>query len=137
MSETLRRVRLEALRDRPFILEVSATNRTDWRGQTVLGYELTDRDGETVFEGEDFAGSPMQADDSDDTLRALLGFLTLRPGDTDSEYFEAYTPGNHWLHVTRELPKEDVLEMALDACKWSIESLLVLLPAYRFILWEP
>lgn len=53
------------------------------------------------------------------------------------EYFEAYTPGNHWLHVTRELPKEDVLEMALDACKWSIESLLVLLPAYRFILWEP
>ena len=91
MSETLRRVRLEALRDRPFILEVSATNRTDWRGQTVLGYELTDRDGETVFEGEDFAGSPMHADDSDDTLRALLGFLTLRPGDTDSEYFEAYT----------------------------------------------
>jgi len=25
-------------------------------------------------------------------MRALLGFLTLRPGDTDVEYFDAYTP---------------------------------------------
>ena len=33
----------------------------------------------------------MHADDSDDTLRALLGFLALRPGDTDSEYFADYT----------------------------------------------
>ena len=40
---------------------------------------------------EDFAGSPLHADDSDETLRALIGFLTLRPGDTDPEYFEHYT----------------------------------------------
>ena len=43
MRDTLRRMRLEALRDRPFILEVWATDRTDRRGQTVLGYELTQR----------------------------------------------------------------------------------------------
>lgn len=29
--------------------------------------------------------------DSDDCLRGILGFLTLRPGDTDLEYFEHYT----------------------------------------------
>ncbi len=91
MRDTLRRVRLEAFTGRPFILEVWATDRTDRRGQSVLGYELTDHQGETVFEGEDFSGSPMHADDSDETLRALLGFLTLRPGDTDPEYFMDYT----------------------------------------------
>jgi hypothetical protein len=25
-------------------------------------------------------------------VRALMGFLTLRPGDTDDEYFDRYTP---------------------------------------------
>lgn len=53
------------------------------------------------------------------------------------EYFETYTPGNHWLHLIRELPKEDVLEMGEDAGQWAITSTLALLPAYRFILWEP
>jgi hypothetical protein len=33
----------------------------------------------------------MNADDSDETVRGLMGFLTLRPGDTDDEYFENYT----------------------------------------------
>ena len=33
----------------------------------------------------------MHADDADATLRALLGFLTLRPGDTDADYFDGYT----------------------------------------------
>jgi hypothetical protein len=49
-------------------------------------------DGWIIFEGEDFAGSPMDADDSDETVAALLTFLTLRRGDTDAEYFESYTP---------------------------------------------
>ena len=53
------------------------------------------------------------------------------------EYFETYTPGDHWLHLVRELPKEDVLEMGNDACQWAITSTLSLLPAYQFILWEP
>jgi hypothetical protein len=45
-----------------------------------------------LFEGEAFAGSPLHADDSDATVAALLAFLTLRPGDTDSEYFDGYSP---------------------------------------------
>jgi hypothetical protein len=46
----------------------------------------------TLFEGEDFACSPCHAIDSDECIASLMGFLTLRPGDTDAEYFESYTP---------------------------------------------
>ena len=53
------------------------------------------------------------------------------------EYFNTYTPGDHWLHLVRELPKEDALEMGEDACQWAITSTLALLPTYQFILWEP
>jgi hypothetical protein len=74
-----------------FRLDLYATERTDWRGQTVLAYEFYDQ-GELIFKGEDFAGSPMHADDSDESVAALLSFLSLRPGDTDAEYLESYTP---------------------------------------------
>ena len=79
-----------------FRLSTWVTPRTDRRGQTIIGYRLSqiDREGdETIFCGEDFAGSPLHADDSDETMRALLGFLTLRLGDTDREYFDRYSPG--------------------------------------------
>lgn len=47
---------------------------------------------ETVlFEGEDFGCSPCHAVDSDATVEGIMSFLTLRPGDTDAEYFESYT----------------------------------------------
>ena len=78
-----------------FKLEMWDTHKTDWRGQTKIGYRFTERsepgDVEVIFEGEDFAGSPMHADDSIETMRSLLSFLTLRPGDTDREYFESYS----------------------------------------------
>jgi hypothetical protein len=48
-----------------------------------------------------------------------------------------YTPGNHWLHVQRQLPKEDALAMGPDAEQWVKASLLSLLPLYRFTLWSP
>ena len=48
-----------------------------------------------------------------------------------------YTPGNHWLHVQRQLPKEDALAMGPDAEQWVKASLLSLLPIYRFTLWSP
>ena len=48
-----------------------------------------------------------------------------------------YTPGEHWLHVQRQLPKEDALEMGPDAEAWVRSSLLSLLPAYHMILWDP
>lgn len=92
--DVIRRVRLTPYRPGMgprFNLTVWDTGRRDWRGQSKLGYELRSA-GRTLFTGEDFAGSPIHADDSDATIAALLGFLTLQPGDTDREYFAAYTP---------------------------------------------
>lgn len=72
-----------------FKLIVSDTGRTDWRGVSVLAYELRS-EGRVLFSGS-VAGSPLHAIDSDETMEGLMGFLTLRPGDTDREYFENYT----------------------------------------------
>src|SRR5262245_61336987 len=85
-TEPLRHVRLET----GHVLRTWDTGRTD-RGRTCIGYELTGPDGARIFRGTDFRCSPLDADDSDEALRALLGFLTLRPGDTDREYFDGYS----------------------------------------------
>ena len=72
---------------------------TDDDGREVLRYVLHDlrwRDeagqfGRKLFKGGDFKPSPLLAIDSDEAIGALLGFLSLGEGDTDSEYFDAYT----------------------------------------------
>ena len=68
------------------------SGRTDHMGKTLLRYEFRDPRGFILFAGSDFGCSPVHAIDSDDAIGSLLGFLTLRPGDTDREYFENYTP---------------------------------------------
>ena len=59
-----------------------------------LGYKLhmSDNGKSTLlFEGADFGCSPMHCTDSDGAIATLMSFLTLRIGDTDSEYFDNYT----------------------------------------------
>ena len=53
------------------------------------------------------------------------------------DMFGFYTPGNHWLHVVRELPQEDALAMQAEGPEWVVQSLLALLPMYQFVLWTP
>ena len=53
------------------------------------------------------------------------------------EMLQHYTPGEHWLHVQRQLPREDALAMGPEAETWVRTSLLALLPVYRLVLWEP
>ena len=74
-----------------FQLDLFDTGWRDCRGQSRLGYTFSDG-GKIIFEGQDFCGSPLHADDSDATVAALLTFLSLRPGDTDREFFERYSP---------------------------------------------
>lgn len=74
-----------------FKLEMWDTGRRDGRGQTTIGYRLTAQPGGVIFEGDDFNGSPLHSDDGDATVGSLLTFLTLRPGDTDADYFAGYT----------------------------------------------
>lgn len=45
----------------------------------------------TIFSGEDFGLAPQHDPDSDTCIAALLSFLSLRPGDTDRDYFANYT----------------------------------------------
>lgn len=74
-------------------LELYDTHRPDRRGngRTYLAYLFFDR-GRLVFAGDDFGPSPLHADDSDASVAALLSFLSLKPGDTDREYFADYAP---------------------------------------------
>ena len=57
-----------------------------------VGYQLMWPGHRILFKGEDLGVPSNQCIDSDDTLRDLIGWLTLKPGDTDEEYFENYTP---------------------------------------------
>ena len=79
-----------------FKLELFATNIPDRRNDNCLvGYRLWQyyRGNPTlIFEGDEFSPSPLHAADSDESVACLMSFLTLRPGDTDREYFDAYTP---------------------------------------------
>jgi hypothetical protein len=67
------------------------TPESDGMGRSRLAYVLK-WDGKTVFEGDDYFPAPSVAIDSLDAIATLLGWLTLQKGDTDSEYFENYTP---------------------------------------------
>jgi hypothetical protein len=85
-----------------FRLDIYDTGRRDWRGQSKLAYEFRDSD-RLIFQGEDFAGSPLHTDDSAQTVATLLSFLSLRPGDTDREYFASYTPEQlEWAQASGE-----------------------------------
>lgn len=88
-TELLRHIALDGYQLKLYD-STTADNRDN--GRNNLAYEFIAPDGSILFAGEDFGSSPMDAIDSDNTLRSLLSFLTLRPGDTDAEYFENYTP---------------------------------------------
>ena len=64
----------------------------DRYGKSVLAYRFFHR-GRLLFAGADFHCSPLHAVDADATVAGVLAFLSLKPGDTDPEYFEGYTPG--------------------------------------------
>ena len=94
MKDYIRRMRLKPYRKHhgpTFGLVMWDTGGMDRHGKSILGYRLTSQR-KTIFEGEDFGCSPLHAIDSLDAARSLLDFLTLQPGDTDTEYFDDYTP---------------------------------------------
>ena len=105
MAEPLRHVRLAPYREGnpSFELEIGLAGYADDSGSRVCGprtyveYRLTqvETDGSrfVIFHGSDIGLARSGAcEDSDETVRSVLGWLTLRPGDTDSEFFENDTP---------------------------------------------
>lgn len=98
MSDYIRRCILSPYRKGlpKFRITLWHTNRRDWRRQSYLRYELAQlekgKPARVIFEGDDYSPSPCAAIDSDESVAGIMGFLTLRPGDTDDEYFETYSP---------------------------------------------
>jgi hypothetical protein len=78
----------------PFRLELHELRGPGrWRedGKTPIGYRFY-HDDQLIFEGDDIAVPAGQTLDGDQTVRGVLGFLALRPGDVEADYFAAYTP---------------------------------------------
>ena len=81
-----------------FTLELYDLNQSDSAGRFAVGYKLTEkRPGQkrsrVLFECKDpvCAVFVHSAVDSDETVENVLTWLTLRPGDTDAEWFESYS----------------------------------------------
>ena len=79
-----------------FILSIVWRGGYGRDGKARIHYELRQITGggysRVIFAGGDFFCSPLHCTDSNETIKGLMAFLTLRPGDTDSEYFKDYTP---------------------------------------------
>jgi len=83
-----------------FTLTLWETGERDRNGKERLRYRLTKsgapgKPASEVFDGDDFYASPLHALDSDATVRAVLGFLTLKPGDTDADAAQAAFARDH------------------------------------------
>jgi hypothetical protein len=81
-----------------FVLTTWDTHRRDEYRKHILAYRLSFGMGpdwtkdRVLFEGEDYHCAPGHAIDSSEAVAGLMGFLTLKPGDTDEDYFKDYTP---------------------------------------------
>jgi len=88
-NEVVRNAILEGTGYRIMLWE---TGDWDKYGKARLGYAFyAPGADEPLFAGEDYHASPLHSTNEDATLRGILGFLTLKPGDTDAEYFESYS----------------------------------------------
>lgn len=72
-----------------FTLRMFHTGLTGEYGKRMIGYRLVS-EGKVLFEGQDYYAHCDA--DSNEAVEGIMGFLTLKPGDTDPEYFGEYTP---------------------------------------------
>lgn len=96
MRELIRRCTFRPyIKGATFTLSLYDLGRYHGQGpQWALGYRLTmSLNGKrtVLFEGDDYGCAPGHAIDSDAAVEGIMSFLTLRPGDTDADYFAGYT----------------------------------------------
>lgn len=98
------REKLRTWRRDGFTLELWDTHVPTETGRfahTLLAYRLSDR-GRVLFVGDGFAPPLGVAIDCDECLVVLLSWFTLKPGDTDDEFFDTYTPEQRaWVESCR------------------------------------
>lgn len=68
---------------KPFTVRLWDTGRVDGRGCTNLAFEVM-KGRKRIYHGEDFHGSPLYADDSNETVASLLSFASHDLGKEDS-----------------------------------------------------
>lgn len=73
-----------------FVLKLWDTNTFGEYGKSRLAYKLYDEE-RLIFSGSDYFCSPLHPIEGLHSIVGLLFFLTLRPGDTDQDYFYHYT----------------------------------------------
>ncbi len=84
-----------------FCLELYKTKRTT-NGKNIVKYILKDKRSE-IFNKE-FCCSPLHLIDSDETVASVIGWCSLKPGDTDKEFFDNYSPRQiSWMQERAEL----------------------------------
>lgn len=92
--DRLRKVKLDAPGGN-YILETWDGGPPSPFGKRYIGFRFYNPQGTVIFGTPEGSAplklSPLHSIDSDESLRALLGFLTVKPGDTDREYFDNYT----------------------------------------------
>lgn len=87
-QRVLRVVRIE---DTDVVLWTWDTGRRFGTGQCRVGRRFIVA-GEIIFEDEECGVAPSDPVDSDDALVGILSWCCLKPGDTDADFFEEYTP---------------------------------------------
>jgi hypothetical protein len=96
--------RVRVWRQDGFTLELWDTHRPTGTGRlahTLLAYRLSDRS-RVIFQGDSFTPPLGVCIDSDECVAACLFWFTLKPGDTDEEFFEGYTPQQRkWIESGR------------------------------------
>lgn len=66
-------------------------NNAPFSQRAFLSYTVITPSGAT-FTGDRYSPSPMVAYDSADSVISLLGWICVKPGDTDKDFFADYTP---------------------------------------------
>jgi hypothetical protein len=76
-----------------FTLHLYDVNRWDDAGRCGVGYRLMSNR-KVLFEclNPEGAAYGHHSVDGDDAVKNVMGWLTLKPGDTDEELFASYTP---------------------------------------------
>ena len=87
----------------------------------AIGYVLTYHDS-VVFAGMDFHPSPLYAVDSDRAVEALAGFLAVRPGDVEDEYFDNYTQTQReWADGDGPIRMYELIDALPGDTEWSLQ----------------
>lgn len=67
--------------------------------------------------------------------RRIHACETMTPQEL-SECLKYYTPGNDWLHISRDIDRDDPLVGSEEFLEWTTKEFKRLLPTYKYLRWS-